>query len=375
MTFYLMADSELEEFRALESRAMLVEASAITAAAGSPEPITYEGDIPVIHVSGMLTPERIGFLDFFGKAQTVYGDITDQLGQVVAMGKTEAIIEADSGGGNVDGMFEAMDDIATSPLKITGRVVGQAQSAMYMLLSQTDVIESTKEYNFVGSIGVKTGVSGAKEISNSESPHKVVGAKTDDGKYAAQQTLDEIYGMILPRMAAGRNTTVERINADWGKGATMTAKTALARGMIDIISEPKKAGRSGITKDKAMNREQLRAEHPDLYASVFAEGEEAGRSAFKKLAGAHAKAAETSKDYARAMSDIAAGNELDSEGMFHHLAAAKRDGMMEDRGDEAPPTLGEGKDPQADAHADAKDDDNILVADAKAFWGGKVNYV
>ena len=152
MSLYLMADSDYQDFKALEEKSLHIEASEIQEATAKAKPLDMqrEGDTATIKVEGMLTPKRIGFLDFFGRPQTVWGDIIANVDQAESLGIKTLNVIADSGGGMVDGMFEAMDAFANSSMQINGIVTGQAQSAMYMLLSQADTITASKEYNWIG---------------------------------------------------------------------------------------------------------------------------------------------------------------------------------------------------------------------------------
>ena len=132
-----------------------------------------------------------------------------------------------------------------------------------------------------------------------------------------------------------------------------------------------------------MDKEKLKAEYPDLYASLIAEGREAGKAEgkaeFQKMASAHMKAAKTSGDTMRAIEDIAAGNELDSECMLHHLAVAQKRAMIADRQDETVAAIGEGEKPidsaLAAVNGKKENDDDVLVKEAKAFYAGKVIHV
>ena len=338
MSLFLMADSDYQDFKALEERSLHIEASEIQAATAKAKPLEMDrqGDTATIKIEGMLTPKRIGFMDFFGRPQTVWGDIVANVDQAEALGIKTLNVIADSGGGMVDGMFEAMDSFANSSLEINGIIDGQAQSAMYMLLSQADTITASKDYNWVGSIGVKASLPETREVSNTDSPKKISGSQDDKGRYAAQDALDDLYKMILPRMAKGRNTTEEKINAEWGQGGSMTAKTALARGMIDMIAEYKPAGRSGVTKGKKMDREQLKAENPDLYTAIFNDGKEAGKAEFKEVAEAHLELAEASGAMDRAIEDIKAGNPVGPKVFAFHNAEGIKRSQIKARDEEAP---------------------------------------
>ena len=374
MSLYLMADAEYAEFKDLEARSLEIEASKIEAASQKVEPLKMDrdGDTASITINGMLTPKRIGFLDFFGRAQTVWGDVVSNVRAAESEGIRKLRVFADSGGGIVDGMFETMDAFADSDMEIEGIVTGQAQSAMYMLLSQADTIRSTKEYNWIGNIGVKAKLDDGSYVSNTDSPNKVGSTKREDGSYAIQDSLDDLYAMILPRMARGRGKSVDEIKDKWGQGASMTAKTALSRGMIDMI-EPieKPAGRSGLTKGKSnMDMATLKAEHPDLYSQVFNAGKEAGSAENSEFVNAHLQMAEASGDYKRAAKDIAEGNGKTfasmSQCQFHHTTVAQKNTLINARGDEAPPELGEGNDPQAEAHDEKDDSEEVRNAYAEA---------
>ena len=82
----------------------------------------------------------------------------------------------------------------------------------------------------------------------------------------------------------------------------MTAKKALSRGMINSIKEDKPAGRSGLNKGKkSMNRDELKAQYPDLYAAIFNDGVEAGKAEVAEQVQGHADLAEISGDAKRAL--------------------------------------------------------------------------
>jgi ATP-dependent protease ClpP protease subunit len=370
MSLFLMADADYAEFKKLEARSLEIEASKIEAASQKTDHLKMErdGDTASIHINGMLTPKRIGFLDFFGRPQTVWGDVVSNVQAAESEGIKKLRVFADSGGGIVDGMFETMDAFADSSMEIEGIVTGQAQSAMYMLLSQADTISSTREYNWIGNIGVKAKLDDGTYVSNTDSPNKVGSAKREDGSYAIQDSLDDLYAMILPRMARGRGKTIDEIKEKWGQGASMTAKTALSRGMIDMIEPMKKpAGRSGITKGHTkMDMATLKAEHPDLYSQVFNAGKEAGSADFKELAEAHISLAEASGAMDRAIEDIKAGTPVGPKVYAFHTAEGIKQSQIKARGDEAPPEVGEGDDAQAAAHDEKNDSEDVVKAFAEA---------
>lgn len=355
MTYYLMADSEYDSY--MMAKQKIFSLSGIeNIVAKDATPMKFNRGVAEIDIAGALEPERDAYLDFLGIKHTAYSDIRSQISAAVGMGAKKVVFNVNSPGGNVLGMMATMKDVASlssAGIKTETRASGLMASAAYMIGSQSDKVVSTSESDIVGSIGVVRTVSNFpwwKDVTNHESPNKRPDANTEDGINAVKDELSDIYNVVMPHVAKARNTTIENINSNWGKGGIMTAKTALSRGMIDMIQEPKPAGRSGATnKGNAMNKEQLKAEHPDLYASVYNEGKEAGKAEFKELATAHAELAEMSGDTARALSDIKAGNDVTPSCTVHHTKMVINKKMISARDDESPAPVGDGDDAQAQA--------------------------
>lgn len=371
MSLYLIADSEAEKLAAMVSKFATVSASEYENATADATPMLIDRGVAQIEVAGILEPERVALYDYWGVKHTAYSDITAQAVQARNDGAKKIKFNIRSGGGNVEGMLPAMKVIKKIGIPTTAVVSGMSASAAFMLASQCDTIECTSELDILGSIGVVTSAFSfpfLKEVTNTASPNKRPDIKTEEGLAAVKEELDDIYGVVIPHVAKGRNTSIEKINSDWGRGGTMTAKTALSRGMIDSINEPKPAGRSGKAKGSNMDINKLKADHPDLYAAVLAEGKEIGKAEFQELAAGHVGLAELSGDNSRAMADIAAGNSITPACQIHHTTAATKRSMIEARGEEAPDAIGEGKDPQKEASPEAKNEDDILVADSKAYY-------
>jgi hypothetical protein len=95
-----------------------------------------------------------------------------------------------------------------------------------------------------------------------------------------------------------------------------------------------------------MDRTQLKADHPELFASILLEGKEAGKKEFQAFANGHMKLAEASGDTARAIADIAAMNDpREVECTIHHQSVAIKKAQVDARGDEAPDAIGAGDEP------------------------------
>ena len=92
------------------------------------------------------------------------------------------------------------------------------------------------------------------------------------------EELDALHDLFVEAIADGRSTSIDDVNANFGRGSTLLADEALKRGMIDAI-EPvglqsvkttKRAASSGGNKEaKSMDIITLQASHPALYAEVI----------------------------------------------------------------------------------------------------------
>jgi ClpP class serine protease len=311
------------------------------------------GKVAHINISGVLEPERVAAYDYWGIEHTAYADIVAQTVAAKDAGAESIQYNARSGGGNIEGMLPAMKAIDGAGIPTKMVVSGVAASAMYMLASQSNTIEATSELDIFGSFGVVTSRYVSEnfvEITNSDSPNKRPDASTDDGVKAIEKELDDIFGVVVPHVARGRRTDVETVKKNFGQGGIMTAKTALAKGMIDSIYEPTAAQSNKTTagvpaknRSDKMDRTQLKADHPELFASILLEGKEAGKKEFQAFASGHMKLAEASGDTARAIADIAAMNDpRDVECTIHHQSVAIKKAQVDARGDEAPDAIGAG---------------------------------
>lgn len=381
MSVFLISSQCSQDIERLIGASVKYDASSYKMSdAGNSDLQMIDGDA-VIDVVGLLGPSRNSFLDFLGMKQTAYPDIEIQIDAAIAAGSNKIIFNFDSPGGNINGMYSVMQKIKDSGIPTVARVLGQAQSAAYMLASQCNVIEARDPLCMIGSVGVVATISsrdGVVEITNSESPEKRPDVSTDAGIASYKKTLDDIYDVVITMVAEGRRTTVGAVNRDFGRGASMTAKSALAKKMIDAIGfeKPKETKKTaGETAKKTgsfdMNIEQLKAEHPAVYAAIFESGKTAGAEDAAKMAKAHMNLAEASGDTKRALADIANGVDArDPEVTTHHQMKAIKLAQVEARTDEAAPELGEGDDPKAQAVA-AKDDDDLELIEACKEIGGR----
>lgn len=239
----LMIPEEAERLEKMESAALELSADfakwradrPVTAAAPS---LRFDGKQAVIPVVGPLMPERSDLYDFFGIAHTAYSDIRKGVADAARHGAESIRLDINSPGGYVDGLYATMDALESSPVPVVSRVSGMAASAAYMLASVTRDVKTENDLDLIGSVGValtvRTG-GGMKDFANTDSPKKRPDVGTAEGEAVIREELDDVYSVIAERIAKGRGVTVQTVNMMFGQGATMTARKALQRGMIDGI--------------------------------------------------------------------------------------------------------------------------------------------
>lgn len=383
MTIWLMDAKEVDKIEAVLNREIDADtAEKIQAVEHQIKtPAMSESGIGQIRVSGVLLANPSPMLDFFGVDYTAYSDIDKQIEMVESDDRVKGVdFDISSGGGMVQGMYHTMGLISEMKKPTVTRGRGMIASAAYMIASQTDHIEGEDDLTMFGSVGVVTGGYVDKdvvEVTNTASPKKRNDLSTVEGVRNVESELDDVYGIIEEKIAAGRGVDAEVIKANYGQGSMMTARTALKNGMIDSIGSTniknkinKTSGISGQKKESKMETlAELKASHPDLYATCFNTGVEAGKKEFKAFASGHIKLAEASGDNKRAMEDIAAMNDpRDVECTIHHQSVAIKKAQIVARDGEAPPEIGEGEGDNPLANASNKSDDKKETEEAQALF-------
>jgi len=154
------------------------------------------------------------------------------------------VLMVDSPGGVVSSLGEAADGLRASEKPITAFVAGMGASAAYWLASQAGEIVVDRSAS-VGSIGVVAttsrqeapGADGrrAYEVVSSGAPMKRPDFSTEEGRAAVQAEVDAIEAVFVADVAAGRKVSEDKVKADFGKGAMVSASRAVAAGMADRI--------------------------------------------------------------------------------------------------------------------------------------------
>lgn len=329
-----------DEFRRLYASNLVptaVQLAELTAMHVTPEGsaarlLTIVGENAEITIDGVITEKPSFFSMIFGGGNPLWSEIVEAIHAADADATvTNLTIKANSGGGTVSGMIEAME-VMRDFSKPSKTIVGSlAASAMFAFASQTDSIVAAGKGSRFGSVGiVSTRFKGENEIeiSSTHAPNKRPDPTTDDGKAVIVAELDEVHAMMATEIASGRGTTIDKVNAEFGRGGTMLAESALKAGMIDQIgaaekSTPKSSGQESTHMDLT----KLKAEHPALYDEVIALGRAEGQSS----ANAHLILAEASGDYKTAVAAIKAGTGVTDEITATHVAAGIAKVAMADR--------------------------------------------
>jgi len=203
-----------------------------------------------ITIAGVLEPKPDVCAILFDLDMTTYSDIIEGIQKAEADDSVSKIIlDVDTPGGNVIGLFKAADTIRNARKPTLAIVSGMAASAGYALVSQADEIEAENESIEVGSIGVVTERVVTTEadkargvtryiLTSENAPDKRPDVSTDEGRLKIVARLTKLESVFIDYVAAGRNATPDFVKENFGRGGMLIAREALEIGMIDsIVSE------------------------------------------------------------------------------------------------------------------------------------------
>lgn len=257
----------------------------------APRILQTTGDVATITVSGVMTKGASLFAMLFGGGNVTYSEIIAAIETADANPKVKTIeMVIDSPGGQVDGLFEAIAAMQArkKPLNVTAR--NTLASAAYALAAQADKIVAVNRAVRVGSIGIVTEYTvdpTTVSITSTDAPDKRPDPTTEAGVAVIRGELDAMHELFAEAIAAGRGTTVEKINADFGRGGTLLSDEAIKRGMIDSVrGQPLRAVKTatqpatasgGSIPEISMDLVTLKALHPAVFAAAVQEGVTAER--------------------------------------------------------------------------------------------------
>ena len=313
-----------------------------------PSNLTIIGPEAQINIQGLLT-ERSSFMSFMmDERATSYAEIRQAL--LAADGNPavkRAVLNINSPGGDVDGLFETITAIEqfSKPLKVRSN---KALSAAFALASAGGKIEAVSKASQFGSVGIVARFFVFEDevtITNTDSPEKAPDPATEEGQASIRARLDDINTLFVEAIAAGRTRagkpiTANAVKTQFGRGAALLAKASLDAGMIDKVTAPPRATRprgpraaddiqaessvietrqaaDGGEESTIMNIEELLAQHPALYQAVFALGaegnaaaHEAGVAAERDRVNAHLTMGRASGDMDTAYTAVAEGSAM-----------------------------------------------------------------
>jgi ClpP class serine protease len=249
--------------------------------------LTQAGSSAEVSIKGVITKTPSFMAMLFGGGNTTYPEIIAALAEADRDDSVEDITLAiDSPGGHFDGLFDTLAAIQSTSKPVKAVISNLGASAAYAIASQADEIVASNRAARIGSVGVvATFYNDENEISitSTNAPKKRPDITTEEGKAMVREELDAMHEIFVDAIADGRSATVEKVNAEFGQGATLLAGEALKRGMIDAIAEPtlkavkntkSTTARSGGNQPEAgyMDLKTLKAQHPDVYAAAVQEG-------------------------------------------------------------------------------------------------------
>lgn len=273
--------------------------------------LTVAGDVAQINIEGVLTNKPDWIARFFGGGNTTYAEIQQALATAAAdRSIRSAVLNINSGGGSVIGLFDTLAAIEAFPKPVTARIGGMGASAAYAIAAQADKIYAANPATMVGSVGVAVAIRVSPDIvdiASSNAPNKRPDASTEEGQAVIRAELDDIEEVFIASIAEGRKTDVAKVKAEFGQGGILLAGEAVKRGMIDAITEPIPGT---ATNTKNMTLEELKANHPNIYSAVFELGVSAGVDKERDRVKAHVIMGDANGAHELACKAIKEGSEM-----------------------------------------------------------------
>lgn len=198
---------------------------------------------------------------------------------------TAIVLNIDSPGGQATGIaeFAHMVRAGSAKKQVIAYVDGAAASAAYWIASAASRVVVSKT-GMVGSIGAVVAIdtnrtkAGVVEIVSAQSPKKRADVSTDEGRAQIQTLINAMAQVFIDDVAANRNVSVDKVLADFGQGDMRLGAEAVALGMADQVSTLEQVlaelntPKNSTPKGPAiMNKAELQAAHPELYAELQAD--------------------------------------------------------------------------------------------------------
>ncbi|MDH5541965.1 MAG: S49 family peptidase [Nitrospinota bacterium] len=277
-----------------------------------PSDYSIENGIAVIALEDVLLKKYSVFMGIFGGTSTEI--VREQFKHALANKDVNKIVlKIDSPGGTVDGTQDLAKLIYDSRgiKPIVSFVDGMMHSAATWVGTSADRVVISNETCDIGGIGV---VTAHMDISEFE---KKLGVKTTEiyagkykrinsyykplsaeGKQELQDAVDYLYSVFVENIAQNRGVSTDVVLENMADGRGFIGKQAIEAGLVDSVSSfdrlmeelagsasaakpnAKVSGTDAQTKGKErmMDKDKLKADHPELYAAVLAEGKEQAKA-------------------------------------------------------------------------------------------------
>ncbi len=358
-----------EEFAAARATRPKLAASlpgARPIASADPENYAVVGSVAQICIEGVLSEEPDFWAWLMGCDGTTYRDIRDAFALAASDPMVKSVVlDVCSPGGYTDGLFDALAAIEafSKPITVQASLACSAAYALAAMAGPITALGPASEFGSIGVLQVHRFYADEEivNVTSTAAPNKRPDVRTAEGKAVVVAELDAVHELFADAIARGRSSatgkkyTIEQVNSDFGSGATMLADAARSAGLIDKMPKPVKRGTSAEadqgepdpvpvpvpaiaaaptattdpnppaapvvgaaqqpstpreagheTRKKKMTEAELRAQHPELFASVVAQGVTQERDRVE----AHLIMGDASGDMATAVAAISAGEAM-----------------------------------------------------------------
>ena len=298
---------------------------------------TQKSNVAVITIDGILTERPDIIAQILGFGNTTYEEISDALAFARDNDDIDSIqLNINSPGGEVTGLFSTLDILSSINKPVIAVVDNLAASAAYAIAAQADKIIANNRAATVGSVGVVASMfinDSIVSITSTNAPDKRPDVTTEEGKAVVRKNLDAIEALFIESIASGRNTTIEDVKNNFGRGAVLLADDAKSKNMLDNIMTVSVADLQktnvGAT---SMNLEDLKPQHADVFVQAKNEGVKQERERVK----AHLILAEAYNANDIAFKAIKEGADITPTLQAEYLAVGANKKAIEARVDDNP---------------------------------------
>lgn len=350
--------------------------------------LSVSGSSAEIMVTGVMV-KSMSFMAWLMGA-TAYSEITAAAQAVDADSDIKEVqLRIDSGGGTVAGMMSCLNAVKAISKPTVAIIDGTCGSAAYAIAAQCDSIVALSNGEIVGSVGAMMSLSKDKDeetvdVRGDNSEKKNADAFTESGFKARKEEVNDFENIYLQAVADGRGVSIDVVKSTYGNGIIMSAQNALKSGMIDAIASQSGTASAGTqtnltaqgetehnltaNSEEVMNKAELQAKHPELYAEIKNEGIQAGKTQEQERVSAFAELGEASGANELAMACIKDGTEHSASINAKFMAAQMKNQSLNALAADNVDT--DGITPQAPA---AKSEDELLdEATIAAFGANKM---